>query len=182
MDIGLLGKLLAGGILGLGLVWLIWRKLTQGEARAVELAGRQAQQQVEAEARAAETAIREAAEARKNQSGPVVPGDWKFALLIGALALMVCAVGCGDLKAVGVSRWPMIQAPAPLEYTPEEQGALVEFSTLHPDLARKIVNQAQAMRAAIQEYNRRAWDVNAKQLKSLDYSDEDIVRLLGKKP
>ena len=98
------------------------------------------------------------------------------------VALLLSVAGCTDPKAFGVSRWPAIDVPPPLEYTPEELAALGQFSQAHPELARKIVNQSQSMRAAIDEYNRRAWQVNARQLKTLGYTGDDIERLLGPKP
>ena len=182
MDIGLAGKAIAGVLLGAGLIWLIWRKITQGEARAVENAGRKAAQEIEAEAQAAEAAIRKKAQAKHEQAGPVNPNDWKFSLLIGALGLLCIVAGCTDVKAFGVSRWPMIEVPLPAEYTADEQAALAQFSTEHPALARKIVNQGQALRSAVDEYNQRAWDVNAKQLKTLGYTDIETIRLLGERP
>jgi len=174
-----MGKLVAGGVLGLGLIYLAWRWRRSAQATAIENAGRAAQQQVEAEARAAEKAIRDAAKSEHNRAGPVAPNDWKFALCIAALGLLVLVTGCGDMKAYGVSRWPMIETPPELEYSASEQAALAEFSAKNPDLARKIVNQARALRAAVDEYNKRAREVNEKQLKALGYDKAEIGRLLG---
>lgn len=103
--------------------------------------------------------------------------------LLLLLSFSVCLLsGCVDPKAYGVSKWPAIPVPQDLEYSEEEQAALASFTAENPGLARKIVNQGQALRAAIREYNKRAWEVNAKQLKSLGYEDQDVIRLLGAKP
>lgn len=78
MEIGLLGKLLAGGILGVGLLWMIWNRLSRAEATAVENAGRKAQQEIEAEADAAQKAIQQAVDTEKSKTGPVTNTEWKF--------------------------------------------------------------------------------------------------------
>lgn len=107
----------------------------------------------------------------------------KFKLAVAAFLLFFCfGFGCSPAAKYGIGKRPVIKAPDPLEYTPEEQGALAAFAADHPELARKIVNQSQALRKCIDEYNARAWDVNAAQLKELGYSDEDVARMLGEKP
>lgn len=93
-------------------------------------------------------------------------------LLIGSL---ICLAGCNDMKAFGVSPWPIYKEPAPLTFSADEQAALVKFATEQPELFKKIQGQSHSYRAIVQTHNKKALEINKKQLEALGY-DEKTVR------
>ncbi|MCZ7645293.1 MAG: hypothetical protein M5U26_08415 [Planctomycetota bacterium] len=105
-----------------------------------------------------------------------------------SLLLLACMLpllaGCGPSggSASGRQRAPMLDLPPANEYTPEELATLGALAAEHPLLARKLVNQGQALRAAGETYNAWAWNHNAKMLRELGYTEPEIAKLLGAQP
>ncbi len=96
-------------------------------------------------------------------------------LLIGAS--LAGLIGCGaDLKSLGVGRQPFIQFES-VEFSDAEKGELLAIRQAHPALFDKLQQYSAQNAAAIQAYNRRALEVNLKQLKALGYSDDEIKSL-----
>lgn len=93
-------------------------------------------------------------------------------LLIGSL---LCLVGCSDMKSFGVSPWPIYTEPAPLVFDEAETKTLTDFATSNPELFKKIQGQSHAYRAIVQSHNKKALEINKKQLEALGY-DEKTVR------
>ena len=94
-------------------------------------------------------------------------------LLFSALSLTLGLVGCMTAKAYGMGRWPMYERPAELTFTPEEQAVLVEVSSKHPELFRRIREYSATYSAIVVQHNREALKVNLKQLDALNYSEAE---------
>lgn len=101
-----------------------------------------------------------------------------------AAALCLTLSGCGGSKAValGGQRLVRLDAPPVIQYSTEDRTALAAFSESNPELARKIVNQAQAMRKSLEVYDKLRWMHNARALRALGYSHEEIERIEGPDP
>ncbi len=75
MDIGLIGKCIAGAVAGLGLIWFIWKRIGQGEQDRASLSGEKAFTQGKAEADDAQRVADKAAQGAKDAAGQN-PLDW----------------------------------------------------------------------------------------------------------
>lgn len=89
-------------------------------------------------------------------------------IILGAIS------GCSDPKSFGVGPWPIYAEPPPLEFTPEEAQDLQTFARDHPTLFKRIQGQAHAYRAIVQEHNRRAKEMNQRQLKALGFDEKTL--------
>jgi hypothetical protein len=96
-----------------------------------------------------------------------------------ALAALLALCGCNNPQSFGIGPWPVYAEPPPLEFTPDEQAALENFSRGNPELFKRIQGQAHAYRAIVQEHNRRAKEMNKKQLKTLGFDDEALKQTLS---
>lgn len=96
-------------------------------------------------------------------------------LLIGASLAVLSSCGV-DLKSMGVGRQPFIEFVG-VEFSDTEKGELLAIRQAHPVLFDKLQQYSAQNAAAIQAYNRRALEVNCKQLKALGYSDDEVKSL-----
>ena len=74
--IGTLGTLVAGGILGLGVLWMIYKRYLQAEKERLELAGHKAYEKTDLEAKKQEEDVKAIAEKAQHEK-PVDPTDWR---------------------------------------------------------------------------------------------------------
>jgi hypothetical protein len=93
---------------------------------------------------------------------------------LAAIALLLSLSACSNPQSFGIGPWPVYAEPAPLEFTPDEQAELKQFAHDHPALFKRIQGQANSYRAIVQEHNKRAKEMNKKQLKTLGFDDEAI--------
>ena len=98
----------------------------------------------------------------------------KWFILISIM--LVC--GCNDPKAYGVGPWPVYTEPASLQFSSDEQTALQNFAREHPALFQRIQNQEHAYRAIVQEHNKRAKEMNQRQLKALGFDEESLRKTM----
>lgn len=94
---------------------------------------------------------------------------------LAVISVILVLAGCSDPKSFGVGPWPVYTEPAPLQFSPDEQTELETFARDHPALFKRIQGQAHAYRAIVQEHNKRAKEMNQRQLKALGF-DEDTLR------
>jgi len=92
-----------------------------------------------------------------------------------ALSFLLILSGCSDAKSFGVGPWPVYAEPPPLQFTSAEQTELESFARDHAALFKRIQGQAHSYRAIVQEHNKRAKEMNLRQLKALGF-DEDSLR------
>jgi len=105
-------------------------------------------------------------------------GKWKIGLL-GSVAMLLCLSACSNPQSFGIGPWPVYAEPPPLEFTPAEQAALKLFARNNPELFKRIQGQAHSYRAIVQEHNKRAKEMNKKQLKTLGFDDEAIRQTMS---
>jgi len=78
---------------------------------------------------------------------------------------------------LGVGRWPVYKSPPPVNFTKAENAAIVEFAETHPVAYRKMHRQFLAYRAIVRAHNKKAVEVNRKQLKALGYGQSEINQM-----
>ena len=99
---------------------------------------------------------------------------YKFAASI----LILLLSGCSDAKSFGVGPWPVYTEPPPLQFTPAEQTELETFARDHAALFKRIQGQAHSYRAIVQEHNKRAKEMNLRQLKALGFDEESLRKTM----
>ncbi|MBE7465466.1 MAG: hypothetical protein HS116_18470 [Planctomycetes bacterium] len=105
------------------------------------------------------------------------------AIALVCLALILAGCGSSGPRLVSVqARLPKLDVPPKLVYTPEETKALTAFATQEPLLARKIVNNGNALRKAVEAYERHRWENNAAMLRRLGYTEPEIRAIEGPNP
>src|ERR1041385_670603 len=77
--------------------------------------------------------------------------------------------GCGSVQSFGVGPWPVYKEPDPLSFDDNDRAALEAFALEHPDLFQRIQGQAHSYRAIVREHNRRAKEMNLRQLKTIGF-------------
>ena len=97
---------------------------------------------------------------------------------IGSLAVLLLALaGCVDGKTYGISPWPIYKEPAPLVFDDKETAELMKFAVANPELYKKIQGQSNSYRAIVRTHNKKALEVNKKQLQALGYDEETIKQV-----
>lgn len=94
-------------------------------------------------------------------------------LLICAAAILLLP-GCGNVQSFGVGPWPVYKEPEALSFDDNERTALQEFALNHAALFKRIQGQALSYRAIIREHNRRAKEMNLRQLKTIGFDEQSI--------
>lgn len=175
------GWLIAAAGTGMILGWWLVQRFKKAEADALENAGLKARQKHEDAVRRVERTVGAEMAKVKAKLGPVTIKDWQFCL---AFLLLPFVLGCGTeyRQHYGAQRMPRIELPERLSYSDEDKAALTKFSTEYPDLARKIVNQQQTLRAGLEAYEHEAWQHNTEMLRELGYSEEHILAIEGPDP
>lgn len=97
---------------------------------------------------------------------------------LAAISIILLLSGCSDPKSFGVGPWPVYAEPPPLQFAPDEQTDLENFARDHPALFKRIQGQAHAYRAIVQEHNKRAKEMNQRQLKALGFDEEALRQTL----
>ena len=95
-----------------------------------------------------------------------------------ALSAVLSLSGCGDAQSFGIGPWPVYTEPPALEFSPAEQVILRRFAADNPTLFNRIQNQSHAWRAIVQEHNKRAKEMNKRQLKALGFDDDALRQTL----
>ena len=93
-------------------------------------------------------------------------------------ASVVVLSGCGSVQSFGVGPWPVYKEPDALTFSDDERSALETFAHDHPDLFKRIQGQAYSYRAIVREHNRRAKEMNLRQLKTLGFDEDSIKKTL----
>lgn len=167
---------------GAGGIAYIIQRMRAGQKAEIENLGLKQQTYSQAESTAFEEEARAKRDKELSKTGKPTIQEWK---LVALLAILIGLSGCtGSTKVTGYGRsWmPEIQAPARLEYTEKEAEILNDFGAANPELARKIVNQSNAMRAQIDAYNAFRWRNNRKCLESIGVEEAEALKLLGPSP
>ena len=94
--------------------------------------------------------------------------------------LLIGGSGCGNIKGFGVGRWPVYSVPADPALSEADKADLVEFAKAKPELFGKIHGQFLAYRKIVQEHNKKAKEVNRRQLEALGYEKGEIESMLPK--
>lgn len=105
-------------------------------------------------------------------------GAVKTILQLSIASLLLLLLGCADAKSLGMGRWPLLPQPEELVLNAEEIVALAEFAAKRPALVAKIKKQSDAYRAVIEAYNKRAREVNRRQLQALGYTEAELPEQL----
>jgi len=94
------------------------------------------------------------------------------------VALMLFLSGCGSVQSFGVGPWPVYKEPDALTFTDDERAELETFAHDHSELFKRIQGQANAYRAIVREHNRRAKEMNLRQLKTIGFDEQSIKQTL----
>jgi hypothetical protein len=94
------------------------------------------------------------------------------------LCFLLFLSGCGSVQSFGVGPWPVYKEPDPLSFDDNDRAALESFAHDHPDLFKRIQGQALQYRAILREHNRRAKEMNLRQLKTIGFDEESIKQTL----
>ena len=94
------------------------------------------------------------------------------------LCLLLFLCGCGNVQSFGVGPWPVYKEPEALSFDENDRAALQAFALEHPDLLKRIQGQAHSYRAIVREHNRRAKEMNLRQLKTIGFDEESIKQTL----
>lgn len=76
LDVGLIGKAIAGAALGLGLIWWVVKRLNRAEADRIDAFSLRAHTQGQIEANAAQEAVNIAANTAQEDAKNAPPTDW----------------------------------------------------------------------------------------------------------
>src|SRR4051812_24691732 len=94
-------------------------------------------------------------------------------LLVCAAAIFLLS-GCGNVQSFGVGPWPVYKEPEALSFDDNDRTALQEFALNHAALFKRIQGQTLSYRAIIREHNRRAKEMNLRQLKTIGFDEQSI--------
>lgn len=92
---------------------------------------------------------------------------------LAALTMAVSSVGCLDAKSMGVSRWPMYEPPAALVFSDAEIATIRKWATEQPELFKKLQAQNNQWAALVNTHNKKALEINLKQLDALGHDENE---------
>ena len=79
---------------------------------------------------------------------------------------------------MGMGRWPFYEQPAALVFSDAEKAALAKFAVDNPELSAKIREYSAVNAAIVAAHNKKALEVNLKQLKDgLGYEERELKEI-----